>query len=174
MTTGPAEVDERRAARPGRRVALLAVALAALVGLAWVVEWTTAGGVSAPGAQAPGADAAPPGYAVTVLRDGEILREFAPTDLRDLPQVTVTADGKQQEGPTVAAVLEAAGVERFATLDVRGMGLRDDGRLSLTAAQVGDDLVLDFSDRGTLKIVSPDLDWRDRVRDVTELRVGLD
>ena len=70
-------------------------------------------------------------------------------------------------------MLEAVAIGDFARLEVRGMGLRDDGRLTLAVAQIDDDLVLDFSDRGTLKLVSPDLGWRERVRDVTELRVRL-
>ena len=177
MQDGPeTETENGRTARPRRRLALFAVALVALVALAWVAEWRAAGGVSTPGGEAaPGADAAaPPGYSVAVLVDGDVVRSFTPTELSALPQVTVVADGKEQEGPTVHAVLEAAGVDSFDRLDVRGMGLRDDGRLRLSAAQVGDELILDFSDRGTVKVVSPDLDWRDRVRDVTELRVGVD
>jgi hypothetical protein len=168
-----ADGAQGRSARPRRRLELLAVALVALVALAWLVEWRAAGGVSTPGAVA-GTDAAgPPGYTVAVLRGGDVLRRFTPADLRRLPQVTITADGKEQDGPTVHAVLSAAGVTDFDRLEVRGMGLRDDGRLTLAARQVGEDLVLDFTDRGTLKVVSPDLDWGDRVRDVTELRVGV-
>jgi len=68
-------------------------------------------------------------------------------------------------------VLEAVGIDGFSRLEVRGMGLRDDGRLTLRSVQINDELILDFTDRGTLKVVSPDLDWRDRVRDVTQLRV---
>ena len=170
------ESESSDAHRPRRRLALLAAVLVGLIALAWIVEWRAAGGVSTPGGAAtPGTDAAaPPGYTVTVLVDGEVVRRFTPSELSGLPQSTITADGKEQQGPTVQAVLAVAGVEDFGRLDVRGLGLRDDGRLVLAPAQVGDDLILDFSDRGTVKVVSPDLDWRDRVRDVTELRVGLD
>jgi hypothetical protein len=157
-------------------LALLAAVLVALVALAWVVEWRAAGGVSTPGGGvAPGADeAAPPGYTVALLVDGEVVRRFTPSELSSMPQSTITSDGKEQQGPSVLAVLEAAAIGDFARLEVRGMGLRDDGRLTLAVAQIDDGLLLDFSDRGTLKLVSPDLGWRERVRDVTELHVGLD
>jgi hypothetical protein len=144
--------------------------------LAWLVEWRAAGGVSTPGGgAAPGFDeAAPPGYTVAVLVDGEVVRRFTPSELGGLPQRTITSDGREQRGPSVLAVLGAVAIGDFVRLEVRGMGLRDDGRLALAAAKIDDDLLLDFSDRGTLKLVSPELGWRERVRDVTELRVRVD
>ncbi len=70
------------------------------------------------------------------------------------------------------AVLEAAGVGRdFSELEITGMGLRDGGRLLLTAAQVDEGVLLDFAERGTVKVVSPELSWRERVRDVVEIAV---
>ena len=81
-------------------------------------------------------------------------------------------DGKQQTGPAVATVLAAAGAATFDTLNVKGIGARDSGRLDPRAGDVDDRLLLDFSDRGTVKICSPDLEWSDWVRDVVE--IGLD
>ncbi len=174
MGSGAGQEGGREGAtRTRRRVALLAAALAGLVAVAWLAEWRAVGGVSTPGTSGAGSAVAarPPGYAVQVVCDGETVGDFTPEELGRLPQRTIVSDGKEQQGPSVLAVLAAAGIGEFARLDVRGMGLRDDGRLSLTAAKIDDDLILDFSDRGTLKLVSPKLGWRDRVRDVTELRV---
>lgn len=159
-------------ARTRRRVGLLVAAAVGLIALAWLVEWRAVGGVSTP--QGPGAVAvagAPPGYSVQVVRDGEVVRDFTPEELGSLPQREIVADGKEQNGPAVLVVLEAAGVSEFERLDVVGMGLRDDGRLTLAVTEIDDDVILDFSDRGTFKLVSPEMDWRDRVRDVTELRI---
>jgi hypothetical protein len=51
------------------------------------------------------------------------------------------------------------------------MGIRDEGRLVLAAAELDDRVLLDFAERGTVKIVSPELSWRERVRDVVEIAV---
>ncbi len=173
MGSGAGQKGRREGgARTQRRVGLLVVAAVGLIALAWLVEWRAVGGVSTP--HAPGASSAagaPPGYSVQVVRDGEVVRDFTPEELDSLPQREILSYGKEQNGPPVLAVLEAAGVSGFARLKVIGMGLRDDGRLTLTAAEIDDDVILDFSDRGTLKLVSPEMDWRDRVRDVTELRI---
>jgi len=56
-------------------------------------------------------------------------------------------------------------------LTVRGPGVRDDGLLVLERDQLTGDVVLDFANRGTVKIAGPDIAWADRVRDITELEV---
>jgi hypothetical protein len=145
---------------------LAAAALVLVVGAAWGAERQLAG-------DAPG-DTGPPAfvYSVAVTRDGEILRTFSVADLEALPAVSFDSEGKAQQGPTLLAVLEAAGVGRdFSELEITGMGLRDGGRLLLTAAQVDEGVLLDFAERGTVKVVSPELSWRERVRDVVEIAV---
>jgi nitrogen regulatory protein PII len=157
--------DQRTRKATPRRLAALVAAVLVLVALAWIVEWRVTGTTqSASGRPAPG-------YAVKVMRGDTVLKQFSVAALRALPAVTIIADGKPQHGPTVQTVLTAAGVTSFTTLEVRGMGLRDSGRLTLAAKAVTGDTILDFNDRGTVKIVSPTMDWRLRVRDVTELRV---
>ena len=110
-------------------------------------------------------------YAVTIVRGDETLASFDTEALRDLPTLTIESEGKTETGPAVIAVLRAAGVDAFESITVRGMGLRDEGVLRLTRQQVREDLVLDFADRGTVKLVSPELKWEDRVRDVTTIEV---
>ena len=51
------------------------------------------------------------------------------------------------------------------------MGIRDEGYITLTRSQVRPDVLLDFAERGTVKLVSPRLAWEDRVRDVTGIEV---
>lgn len=150
-----------------RRLLAVAGAIVAVVAGAWLLERAVNG--SAGGPEGP---AAPPAYSVRVTRDGAVLRAFTVADLRALPQASEAVDGKQQEGPTLPAVLVAAGVEDgYESLVITGLGLRDDGRLALPAARIDEAVLLDFSDRGTLKVVSPSLDWSERVRDVVEIAV---
>jgi hypothetical protein len=54
---------------------------------------------------------------------------------------------------------------------VRGAGIRDDGHLTLTAAQAAQHVVVDFTERGTVKVCGPDLLRPDWVRDVISIDV---
>ena len=133
------------------------VVLLALVAVAWIAE----GLLASP-------EDIPP---IVVTRGGVTLAEFTVDELRELPQHRISQFGKWEEGPAVLDVLAAAGVDDFERLVVTGQGVRDSGRLELDAAEVTPNVVLDFANRGTVKIASPDITWGDRVRDVTELEV---
>jgi hypothetical protein len=148
---------------PGRPAA---AALVLVVAAAWAAERQIAVG------DATGDGPPPSVYRVAVTQDGELVRTFAVAELEALPAVSFDSEGKAQQGPSLLSVLEAAGVGRdFSEIEITGMGLRDGGRLLLTAAQVDESVVLDFAERGTVKLVSPELSWRERVRDVVEIAV---
>jgi hypothetical protein len=112
-----------------------------------------------------------PGYSVAVVRDGKVLARLTLADLRALPQAHVVIDEKEQDGPLVTDVLDKAAAGPVATVTVVGAGLRDSGKLRVGDKAVIDSLVIDFSDRGTVKVCSPKLPWSEWVRDVTEIRV---
>jgi hypothetical protein len=153
--------------RARRRLFVVAGVLVAIVIGALLVERGVNGAAEAPGG-APAAKA----YGVSVEQGGKVLRTFSVQQLHSLPQTHVTSDGKAQAGPSLPAVLAAAGVTgAYSALEIRGMGLRDGGRLTLPAGKVNARVILDFSDRGTMKIVSPQLDFGERVRDVTAIVV---
>jgi hypothetical protein len=152
--------------RVGRAHAALIAAAAVIVAvvvLAWLLQATAdKGGESPPGDS-------PPGYSITVRRAGEVLKKYDLVSLRALPQTAVMVDGKEQEGPLLRTVLDDAGVGASATIYVAGAGIRDKGRLTLTARQVDRDVQLDFSERGTAKVCSPWLDRGEWVRDVISI-----
>ncbi len=143
--------------RPRAIVLIVLGFLFAFVALAWGAELL----LTSP-------DDIPP---LIVTRDGTVLAEFSMDELRDLPTRSYSQFGKSGEGPAVLAVLTEAGVTGFERLIVRGPAVRDDGILVLERDQVTDEIVLDFANRGTVKIAGPDIEWEDRVRDVTELEV---
>ena len=69
-------------------------------------------------------------------------------ELRALPQTSIQSGGKPQDGPSVVAVLRAAGVDGYATLVVRGTGAQDKGLLTVPASRVTTAAVLDFAQPG--------------------------
>jgi hypothetical protein len=152
--------------RAGRaRTALIAAAavIAAVVALAWVLQAT-----ADKGDESPAGDSSP-GYSISVRQGSEVLKEYDLAALRALPQTSVVVEGKEQDGPLLRSLLDDAGVDPAATVQVAGAGIRDEGRLTLTAAEVDRDVQLDFSDRGTAKVCSPWLDRGEWVRDVISI-----
>ena len=108
-------------------------------------------------------------YTVTVRSGGNAVGHFDLTGLRALPAVDVAtpqSQGKQvQHGPLVRTVLARAGVQQFSQLRVVGL----DGAQTFSSAEIDDQVVLDFDNRGTVKLAGAHLSQDRWVRDVTEL-----
>jgi hypothetical protein len=147
-------------------VLIAAAAVAVVVVAAWALEATVSGGDESSQGDSP-----PPPYSVSVERGGEVLKEYDLAALDSLPKVTREMEDKEQTGPTLMVLLEAAGVTSYEKVDVRGAGVRDDGRLSLTRIEVGRRVQLDFSERGTVKVCAPWLEREEWVRDVLTISV---
>lgn len=141
-----------------RRFALVAAALAAAIALAWGIQWW----VSAQGTH----------YRVVVRRGDEVLAAYDLDALESFEQTSVVALGKTETGPSLLTVLADAGVGSFDSLEVIGSGVRDDGELTLASQEVTPGVLLDIAERGTAKVVGPDMAWEDRVRDVTDIVVS--
>lgn len=144
-----------------RRNTLLSLAAVGLVCLAvasaWVVERLVVSSSDT--------------YRVEIVADGEVVAEFDVDELVALGTKRVEMQGKYEEGPPLLVVLEAAGIDEFASVEVLGAGVRDSGRLTLQREQIDDDVLLDIANRGTAKIAGPEIAWEDRVRDITRIEV---
>jgi hypothetical protein len=109
------------------------------------------------------------GYAVVVRDGSRTVGRFDVAALRAMPQVDIStpkSQGKQtQRGPRVRAVLARAGVQRFGHLKVVG----PDATGTFSPAEIDDQVVLDFDNRGTVKLAGAKLPMDRWVRDVTEL-----
>jgi len=109
------------------------------------------------------------GYAVTVRSGGRAAGRFDLAALRALPQVDVVtpqSQGKQvQHGPLVRTVLAHAAVRSFGRLRALGPGATQ----TFSAAEIDQQVVLDFDNRGTVKLAGAHLPQDRWVRDLTEL-----
>lgn len=114
-----------------------------------------------------------PGYTLTVKDGDKTLTQLSLDDLKGLPSVKLTADGKDQEGPTLLSVLQRSGVTQFKSVTVVGMqkGRTHSASLRLERAKVTDRTLLAFNERGQTKLASPDLPGETWVVDVSELDV---
>jgi hypothetical protein len=127
------------------------------------------GGGGHAGASGPAATSGQAGYAVVVRDGSRTVGRFDLAALRALPQAdisTLKSQGKQtQHGPRVRTVLTRAGVQRFGRLKVAGL----DATGTFSSAEIDDQVVLDFDNRGTVKLAGANLPVDRWVRDVTEL-----
>ncbi|TDB36969.1 MAG: hypothetical protein D9V44_10740 [Actinobacteria bacterium] len=110
-------------------------------------------------------------YEVRVSDGTRVLASYTVGELQSLGAVKIVALGKTEQGPSLIRVLEDAGVNDFSRVVIRGAGVRDAGSIVLTRDQVDGDVIFDIANRGTVKIVSPEMAWDERVRDVTEIIV---
>lgn len=120
-------------------------------------------------------EAASPGDDV-VLRvvDGfGVARDWTMADLEaEVPFAEIVVDGDAQTGPRLVEVIAASGIDDWETGQVLGMS---EGRvievgLDIDSSQVDESWVFDVTNRGTLKLASPDLPRQLWVRDVGEIR----
>ena len=123
--------------------------------------------LTACGGAATGAATASGTAVFQVVRPDGTAVPFGVAELQKLQLVTIMSDSQPQEGPSLGAVLAAAGVETYTRVTITGA----DGTRTFNAADVTPDLILDFNDRGSVKLVSPTLAKADRLRDITRIEV---
>lgn len=87
--------------------------------------------------------------------------------LKKLPLANITVDGKVQEGPKLMDVLKLAGVTDFTEVTFTGSS----APATLTREQVDDNSILDFSNRGTLKLATTYIPMPDWTKDITTITV---
>jgi hypothetical protein len=154
---------------------LAAVALVLLAGVAaaWWFESSAPLAASPVAATSPSSDATSTTgtYRVRVTRDGRELASFDLAQLQAIGMKSVVLQGGTETGPTLIAVLQRAGAAEYAGVTIIGAGTRDSGRLELSAADIGPDVVLDIAKRGTVKVAGPNITYASRVRDITEIQV---
>ena len=92
---------------------------------------------------------------------------FTWDDLKKLPLVNITVEGKVEEGPKLLDVIKAAGVNDFNEVSLSGSA----SPVTLTKAQVDDNTILDFNNHGTVKFASTYIPKPQWTKDVSEIKV---
>jgi hypothetical protein len=101
-----------------------------------------------------------------ITADGRIVG-FTWDDLKKLPLAQITAEGKVEEGTKVLDILQAAGVTDFIKITLTGTN----GSLTIDREQVTDEVILDFTNHGTVKLAAvaiPKVEW---IKDIFEIKV---
>jgi len=110
-------------------------------------------------------------YEVRVLDGTRLLASYNVEELEALGIEKIVVAGKTEQGPSLLRVLQESGVGSYDRVVIRGAGVRDDGEIVLSEDEVTRDVIFDIANRGTVKVVGPDIAYDDRVRDVTDIVV---
>jgi hypothetical protein len=116
---------------------------------------------------APAAPTLPAGAILQVVRTDGSAKPFTLDDIKKLPAVQASMDGINQNGPLLTTLLSAAGVTTYREVTLTGGG----ASLTLTPNQVAGQTMLDFNNRGLVKLASllvPKDQW---VKDITLIQV---
>ena len=89
------------------------------------------------------------------------------SDLHGLPAAQITVDGRVEDGPRLSDVLKLAGVTEFSEVTLTGSA----SPITLTRAQVDDNTILDFTNRGTMKLATTHVAKPDWTKDITLVTV---
>lgn len=87
--------------------------------------------------------------------------------VKALPLASLTVEGKVQEGPKLKEVLALASVTEFIEITINGSG----APTTLKFEQVDDNTILDFSNRGTMKLATTYIPKANWTKDITEIVV---
>lgn len=87
--------------------------------------------------------------------------------VKALPLASITVEGKVQEGPKLMDILSLAGISDFAELTITGSSAPN----TLTREQVDDNTLLDFSNRGTMKLATTYIPKAEWTKDITKIEV---
>jgi hypothetical protein len=114
------------------------------------------------------------GYTIQVWHGEEKEGVLTLADLSELEKVKFTADGKDEEGPTLMSALNLVGINSFNEITFYGYsrGRLATAELTLKWDQVNDKVILDFSNQGTCKLAGADIPSNDWIIDVNKMVVN--
>jgi hypothetical protein len=147
---------------------------AALLLLVFIFILMTSCSKSVETTQPAASDNTPPaGYSIAVSAGSGIVTYLTIDKLDKLEKTAVRAADRNNDGPSLSSVLNLAGIKEYKSVKVVGMdrGRMASAELKLERQQVTDQTILDITNRGTCKFVSPDVAFDNWIYDVTALEV---
>jgi len=88
-------------------------------------------------------------------------------DLKTLPLVQVSVDGKVEEGPELLDILAFAQLTDFKEVTLTGSS----NPATLTREQVDDNTILDFTNHGTVKLATTYIPKPNWTKDISRIEV---
>lgn len=92
---------------------------------------------------------------------------FTVEQVKAMPQVAIEVDGKTEAGPALLTVLEEARVSEFSSVTLQGLNFN----ITLEKSEVTDEVILDVTNRGTVKFASPTVPKENWPKDITLITI---
>jgi hypothetical protein len=101
-----------------------------------------------------------------VTKPDKKIKSYSLDDLKKFKLGRITVQGKIEEGPLLMDVLKNAGVKKYSKVTLKGR----DGSITRTSKQITKNVILDFTNRGTVKFCSTDVPKEKWIHDITEIK----
>jgi hypothetical protein len=104
-------------------------------------------------------------YGLMVVQNQQPIKTFTIEMIQKLPAKSFIMDGKLESGPTVASLLENAGIKDFVEISIKN------GSGESFQTKTPEKFILDITNRGTVKLASEELSKEKWLKDVTEIEI---
>jgi len=102
-------------------------------------------------------------YNLVVVQNQQPIKAYTIKMIQKMPSKSFILDGKVESGPTLAVLLEDAGIKEFSEIFVKN----DAGEYFQTKNP--EKYILDITNRGTVKLASEELSKDQWLKDITEI-----
>jgi uncharacterized protein YceK len=110
-------------------------------------------------------------YTIAVIIHNKEIDSISMDELLNLKQVTINADGKTQNGPTLSSILNLVGIKEFNSVTVVGFnkGRLATAQFTLQQADINDKAVLDITDQKTATLSGTEIPSNNWIVDITQI-----
>ena len=107
-------------------------------------------------------------YELQVLVDKQPYKTFTLKELKAMPAESFLADGKIESGPSIATLLKYTGVQTYGKIEIMNEAFE---LLEFSSEQNMNQLILDITNRGNVKLASESIAKQDWMKDITTIAV---
>ena len=107
-------------------------------------------------------------YELQVLIDKQPYKTFTLKELKAMPAESFLADGKVESGPSIATLLKYTGVQTYGKIEIMNEAFE---LVEFSSEQNMNQLILDITNRGNIKLASESIAKQDWMKDITTIAV---
>lgn len=108
-------------------------------------------------------------YELQILLNKQPYKLLSMKEIKTMPAESFVMDGKIESGPTVATLLQYAGIQTYAKIEVMNEAYE---LVEFTSEQDLKQLILDISNRHNVKLASRSIPKKDWMKDITTIAVS--